>query len=133
MTNAKSQTTAPMLSTGGSDIDGFEVRAIRAAVVYGEKSRTVLHIHHAVTVGKHDPPSSRDVEARALKLAASEFKRRGVEVAERLKALAVDPEALVAGVEYRVDEKAGRLVPLTPPRNPRTRSAASARPKRHRG
>ena len=133
MTNPQSQTTAPaaaMLSIGGSDIDGFEVRAIRAAVVYGEKSRTVLHIHHAVTFGKQDPPSSRDIEARALKLAASEFTRRGVEAGERLKALAVDPETLAAGVEYRVDEKAGRLVALTPPRRRPTRKAASAGSKR---
>ena len=132
MTNPKSQTSEPaaaMLSIGGSDIDGFEVGGIRAAVVYGEKSRTVLHIHHAVTFGKHDPPSSRDIEARALKLAASEFERRGAEAGERLKALAVDPETLAAGVEYRVDEKAG-LVPLTPPRRRPTRKAASAGSKR---
>ena len=133
MTNSKPQAAAlaaPMLSIGGSDIDGFEVRAIRAAVVYGEKSRTVLHIHHAVTFGKHDPPSSRDLEARALKLAASEFRRRGVEVGERLKALAVVPEALVAGVEYRVDDKAGRLVPLAPPRKRRPPRVAATRSKR---
>ena len=135
MTNPKSQTTAPaapMLSIGGSDVDGFEAPTVHAAVVYGEKSRTVLHIHHAVTFGKHEPPSSRDLEARALKLAASEFRRRGVEVGEGLKALAVDPEALAAGVEYRVDDKAGRLVPLPPPRRRPTRKAASAGSKRGR-
>jgi hypothetical protein len=114
MTNPKSQTTAraaSMSSTGGSDIPGLEVRAIRAAVVYGGKSRVVLHIHHAVTLGKSEPPSNEDVEARALKLARSEFKRRGVEVTETLKALAVDPDALLAGVEYRVNEKERTLVP----------------------
>jgi hypothetical protein len=51
-------------------------------------------------------------------------------VPERLKALAVEPEALAAGIEYRVDEKARRLVPLTPPRNRRTRRTASAGSKR---
>jgi hypothetical protein len=132
MTNMKSgaTSTAPMHSIGGSEIDGFEVRAIRAAVVYGEKSRTVLHIHHVVTFGKQDPPSSKDVEARALTLAASELKRRGVGVAERLKALAVEPDALAAGIEYRIDERAGRLVPLTPPRKRRTRRTTSAGSKR---
>jgi hypothetical protein len=100
-----------MLSVGGSDIAGFEVRAIRAAVVYGDKSRVVLHIHHAVTLGTNEPPSDKDVEARALKLATLAFERMGVDVAESLKALAVDPDALLAGVEYRVDEKEGKLVP----------------------
>lgn len=130
MTNSRPQTTAlagPMLSIGGSDIAGLEVQAIRAAVVYGDKSRVVLHIHHAVIVGKNEPPSNRDLEARALELAASEFKRRGVEVAERLKALAVDPDALMAGVEYRVDEKEGRLVPVTQPRRRRSRAAAASK------
>ena len=133
MTNTKPQPhalAAPMLAIGGSEIEGFEVSAIRAAVVYGEKSRTVLHIHHAVTFGRSDPLSSRDLEARALKLAASEFKRRGVEVREKLKALAVDPEALAAGVEYRVDDKAGRLVPLAPPRKRRPPRVAATRSKR---
>ena len=130
MTNPKSQATAsavPMLSFGGTDIADFKVQAIRAAVVYGDKSRVVLHIHHAVTLGKNEPPSDKDVEARALKLATLEFERMGVDIAERLKALAVDPDALLAGVEYRVDKTGRELVPITPPRGRRTRGAGSKR------
>lgn len=112
----KPASTVPMLSVGGSDIDGFEIRGIRAAVVYGDKSRVVLHIHHAVILGTDEPPTDEDLEARALKLATLEFERRGVAVSETLKALAVDPDALLSGVEYRVDKSGAGLVPDSPVR-----------------
>ncbi len=138
MKNPKSQTTAiagPMISIAGSEIDGFEVRGIRAAVVYGDKSRLVLHIHHAVTLGKNEQPSDKEVKARALKLAASEFERRGIEVGEGLRALAVDPAALLAGVEYQVDESGRKLVPVSPRRGRRaqTPGKTSAAAKRRSG
>ena len=118
MTKPESETPAkavPMLSFGGTEIEGFEVKGIHAAVVYGDKSRAVLHVHHAVTLGADKPPSCQDLEARALELARREFERRGIEVGESLAALAVDPDALLSGVEYRVDETGRKLVAINAP------------------
>ena len=118
--------SAPMITVGGTEVSGFEVVSIRAAVVYGDRSRRVLHIHHAVTLGKSDEASEEETEARALKLAASELERRQIKVGETLKALAVDADALLAGVEYQVDKFGRKAVPVAPQRPRRIKTARKA-------
>lgn len=115
-TTATSAGAGSMLGISGTELEGFEVRAIQAAVVYGAKSRAVLHIHHAITFGADEPPADPDLAARALQLARSEFARRKIDVGEGLQALVVDADALQAGVEYRVDAAGRALVAVSPPR-----------------
>jgi hypothetical protein len=130
MKNPTSQAAAsatPMLSIAGTEMAGYEVRSVRAAVVYGDKSRRVLHFHHAVTLGDNKEPTDKEVEAGALKFAASELERRRIEVSEKLKVLSIDPDALMAGVEYQVDPSGRKLVPVKPQR---PRAAKKARKSR---
>lgn len=105
-TTATSAGAGSMLGISGTELEGFEVRAIQA----------VLHIHHAITFGADEPPADPDLAARALQLARSEFARRKIDVGEGLQALVVDADALQAGVEYRVDAAGRALVAVSPPR-----------------
>jgi hypothetical protein len=126
-TSRETPVATPMLSIAGTDMEGYEVQSIQAAVVYGDRSRRVLHVHHAVTLGKNRQPTEKEVEARALRNAASELERRRIAVSEKLKVLTVDAGALLAGVDYQVDRSGCKLVPVKPRRTRVTRKPRERR------
>lgn len=104
--------------TEGSKLKQAEAETIRAAVVYGSRTRQVFHVHQSVTFGTQKPPSDQAIEQRALELAARELRRSGLKMDEELKALAVDPDALVPGLQYRVDQEGSSLIAIGEGRAP---------------